>query len=857
MHQDLFNLDFSRWQILLHSIVPALINFAILAYVSVKFMKTKTNLFFSLFVFLLGCWQLTEGLMRLSISETTANSWIRISELFTILLIPSSIFFVLRFTKCVNQSVYKLVSFVFLIPAAVFCVLVEGHYDSYTLVYSDTFFWITNPALTPFMIILSVWMSVGASILVILLWPHYIKNQKSTLKYRQSLLLLCGITVPILGVVLGELILPLIINFNVIPIAVPLMTTFSITILIAMQKYKILDFSPKHHWEQIISNEGLVIVNNQNKITYSNTVFCLVTGYTSRELEGKDIVSLFTQNTDSTKYFRTIENEKTAQFEIDLITKNNEIKSLLVNSSPFVDSNESIIGSLSVIKDITFLKKAEHELVENEARLKKAQQVAKVGSWELNLADNVSIWSEEALKIYGLSHSEKNQTFDSWLSLIHPLDRNFVIKEKEKSRADFSNCSIKHRILCKDGTVKHIHSVSEFEFDQNGIPFRLTGICHDITKEVTTEEALMESEKLMTTFMNDSLLCIYFVDPDTKTLSYSNSAFRQLLGYSASETDTLQMYDFINYNKTDIDKIVENVIMNGKTSNSERQWKTKDGQIVYMLVSSYFVNRNGKKTIIIAGQDVSESKRTEETLISTNMELETFIYRASHDLRGPLASIIGLANISKIEIKDEIALKYLAMIGTGTEKLDNTLTELVKAMEIKNINNFNNNIDFELLVKESLDKFKFFPGYSRLKINIDISLKKTFTSNKFILETIIQNLIENAIKYQNHAQPEPFINIKISEENAKVDIVVNDNGLGIEKSIQSRIFEMYYRGSSELKGSGLGLYLVKKGVEKLNGEIHIDSTKGIGSTFKISLTSKNAIVIDYMKPQADYKPTGS
>lgn len=847
MHQDLFNLDFSRWQILLHSIVPALINFTILAYVSVKFLKTKTNIFFSVFVFILGCWQLTEGLMRLSISEDTASSWTRISELFSILLIPSSIFFVLFFIKCEEVIMYKLASFLFLIPAAILCVLVLGHYDSYTLVHSDTLFWITNPTLNPFMIILSVWMSVGASLLAILLWVYYVKNKNSTLKHRQSLLLLCGITVPLLGTVLGELLLPLFINYNVIPIAVPLMTTFSITILIAMQKYKILDFSPKHHWEQIIAKEGLVIVNNQNKITYSNNVFCLLAGYTSLELEGKEITSLFTQDTESAKHFSILEtgkNGKTSQYETDLITKNNEIKSLLVNSSPYIDSNDTIIGTLSVIKDITFLKKAEQELVENEARLKKAQQVAKIGSWELNFSDNKVIWSEEALNIHGLSPAEKIQTYESWISLIHPLDISFVKSKIEKANTDLSKASFKHRILCKDGTVKHIHTISEFELDQNGKPLRLTGICHDITKEVITEEALFESEKLMATFMNDSLLCIYYFDSDTKTLSYSNSAFRQLLNYSASETDTLQIYDFINYDKVDIDGIMENVISNGKTSNSECQWKTKDGEIVHMLVSSYFVNRNGKKTIIVAGQDVSESKRTEETLISTNMELETFIYRASHDLRGPLASIIGLANLSKIEIKDELALKYLAMIGTGTEKLDYTLTELVKAMGIKNLNNFNNEINFELLVKESLDKFKFFPGYSRLKINIDVSLKKTFISNKIILETILQNLIENAIKYQNYAEPHPFVNIKISEENAKVDIVVNDNGLGIEKSIQSRIFEMYYRGSSDLKGSGLGLYLVKKGVEKLTGEIHLDSIKGTGSTFKISLTSKNAVVIN-------------
>jgi signal transduction histidine kinase len=263
-----------------------------------------------------------------------------------------------------------------------------------------------------------------------------------------------------------------------------------------------------------------------------------------------------------------------------------------------------------------------------------------------------------------------------------------------------------------------------------------------------------------------------------------------------------------------------------------------------VLVSSYFVNKHGKGTVIVAAQDVTERKKTEEALKTTNQELETFIYRASHDLRGPLASIIGLANLSKLEIKDTLALKYLDMIGTGTEKLDYTLTELVKAMEIKNIENFSNVIDFESMIKEAIVKFEFFPGYSRLKIDIEISLEKIFTSNRFILETIIQNLVENAIKYQNYNCPEPFLKIKVSENEDGVDIVVQDNGLGIQKSIQKRIFEMYFRGASDLKGSGLGLYLVKKGVEKLNGIINLDSEKGEGAIFTIKLQSKYPVFLN-------------
>jgi PAS domain S-box-containing protein len=847
MQKDLFHLDFTRWEVILLFIIPSLINFGILSYVTFTFKKTKTHVLFSIFVFLLGMWQLSEGFMRLSVTENTALNWSRISEMFLILTVPAGVLFVFRLTKWEQKIPPNLISFIFLFPAVIFLIFVEAHYDSYTLLQSKEIYWIANPDHTPFTITLLLWITSGILSMFIVLWVYYFKNRKNTLKRNLALLLASGITFPVIGGIVRELIYPLLFNYNDLPIAAPLLTLFSISILIAIKKYKILDFSPKHHWEQIILNEGLLIVNNHDEIMYANQTFCILTEYLPNEIEGKIASLLFLENKDQRKFANINEDVNTSvpiQYEIELKTKTGAKKWVLVNGSPYIDGRGKVVGSIAVLTDITFLKIAEKELVTNENRLKNAQKVAHVGSWELDLKTKKAIWSEEACRIYCISPEEKYQSFESWLSFIHPEDLEEVIKEKERAEATLSNSSFKHRIICRSGKIKYIHSASEFEYDDKGQPVRLIGVCHDVTKEVTAEKAFIESEDMMSTFMNESLLCIFYVDPDTKKITYSNSSVLQLLGYTNTEMDSLTVYDFVNHPKEDVDARIEEVVMKAKIGNGEREWKRKDGQIIHVLVSSFYVNRKGKKTIIVAAQDVSERKKTEETLKTTNQELETFIYRASHDLRGPLASIIGLANLSKLEIKDELSLKYLSMIGTGTEKLDYTLTELVKAMEIKNINEFNNEIDFGAMINESLNKFEFFPGYSRLNIKTNISIKNTFRSNKFILETIIQNLIENAIKYQNYAAPESFLNINISQNREGINILVEDNGLGIEQSIQDRIFDMYFRGASDLKGSGLGLYLVKKGVEKLNGRIHLSSTKGEGAAFSIKFLSNNPIFLN-------------
>lgn len=443
---------------------------------------------------------------------------------------------------------------------------------------------------------------------------------------------------------------------------------------------------------------------------------------------------------------------------------------------------------------------------------------------------------DEACRIYGIPLNDKDGlTYESWISHIHPDDLLNVQKEIQKSRVLFSTSSYQHRIVLKDGTIKHIHSVIKFEFNNQGIPIGLLGICHDITEQKLTEKALAENEIRMSTFISESLLCIFFVDPLTKKLIYTNSAFTNILGYTQEETRSLTVYDFIDRSKESIDARMDNVIGQRKIPNEEGQWKRKDGRIIQVLVSSFSQRVNDTDIIYVAAQDISERKKAEENMLATNKELETFIYKASHDLRAPLASIMGLVNVSKMELKDAASAKYLKMIDSLVQKLDYTLLELVKAMNIKNVEQFNDKIIFKELVSDVLNKFEYFKGYSRLQTSVDISFYNPFFANKPIIETILQNLIENAIKYQNYNIDNPFLKISIAEDPKGVKITVEDNGAGMDKAIQSHVFDMYFRGTQSSNGSGLGLYLVKKGVDKLKGEMKLDSAPGRGTTFTIIL----------------------
>ena len=143
---------------------------------------------------------------------------------------------------------------------------------------------------------------------------------------------------------------------------------------------------------------------------------------------------------------------------------------------------------------------------------------------------------------------------------------------------------------------------------------------------------------------------------------------------------------------------------------------------------------------------------------------------------------------------------------------------------------------FNKLIQTKLEDFKYFKGYDNLEITVNVSVEKDFYSNKFLLETVFQNLIENAIKYQNDTQSQSFLKIDVISVNNKIQIIFEDNGIGIKSSVQGLIFDMYYKAVESSKGSGLGLYLVKKCVEKLDGKVELRSFAGKGSTFIITLS---------------------
>ncbi|MFN3404380.1 MAG: two-component regulator propeller domain-containing protein [Cytophagaceae bacterium] len=257
---------------------------------------------------------------------------------------------------------------------------------------------------------------------------------------------------------------------------------------------------------------------------------------------------------------------------------------------------------------------------------------------------------------------------------------------------------------------------------------------------------------------------------------------------------------------------------------------------IVILALLYLVYLWGTRAIKKRNVQLEEivKQRTLE-LRQSNEQLETFVYKASHDIKGPLKSIIGLTTIGKKDVKEELAHTYFDHILKSTRKLDNLLRDLLEITKVKQAKISPEKINFREIINDVLASFENFPGYENFKIVVAIKEGKPFYSDKNLVYSIIQNLIENPLKYADTSKQEKRLDISIITSEKGADMIFRDNGIGIAKEYQDKIFDMFFKVDETSNGTGLGLYIVKTTVQKLNGYIEVESETGKGTTFHVKL----------------------
>lgn len=240
--------------------------------------------------------------------------------------------------------------------------------------------------------------------------------------------------------------------------------------------------------------------------------------------------------------------------------------------------------------------------------------------------------------------------------------------------------------------------------------------------------------------------------------------------------------------------------------------------------------------MVLTGEKQIIAKNNE--LIKANSELDRFVYSASHDLRAPLSSVMGLINISKSSDNPEEIKHYLTLMEGRIQHLDLFIHEIIDYSRNARLEIEKSKVNLNSLVEDVVDSLKFSDGASRLKIEMSVPPHVEIMTDASRLKAILANLVSNSIRYADFAKKDPFILIEVVLHQREAKILVKDNGQGIAQEHLPKIFDMFYRASSNSKGSGLGLYIVKETLTRIGGSIEIDSELGKGSTFTVLLPNE-------------------
>ncbi|MBN8652837.1 MAG: HAMP domain-containing histidine kinase [Cytophagales bacterium] len=224
-----------------------------------------------------------------------------------------------------------------------------------------------------------------------------------------------------------------------------------------------------------------------------------------------------------------------------------------------------------------------------------------------------------------------------------------------------------------------------------------------------------------------------------------------------------------------------------------------------------------------------------ELLAKTNTELDRFVYSASHDLRAPLRSLLGLIEVTQKTTSPDEIQECLMMMKDRVHNMDLFIKEIIdfsrnarQALRYEPIN-------VRAMVQEVINDLKFAEGMEQIYVRLDISSDFTILTDKSRLSVVLHNLIGNAFKYHDPQKENQEVTVKVTGDNEYARIEISDNGIGIAPEHQEKIFEMFYRASEQSNGSGLGLYIVRETITKLKGGIQVSSTPGLGSAFAITL----------------------
>ena len=394
-----------------------------------------------------------------------------------------------------------------------------------------------------------------------------------------------------------------------------------------------------------------------------------------------------------------------------------------------------------------------------------------------------------------------------------------------------------------EGRKKHsVVSISPTFNDYRGIESVIVTI-QEVAKQITIVDNNRERETNYKSIYKSINVGIIIVADHKGNITEWNKGAELAFGYSELEILGCQLSVLItknqrNQNIKELLKAVKELKNDKKNDIIEMSCLRKNGEEFPVEFALSSLNVNGQNFYCAMMLDITKRKALQNKLKQKTKDLELFLYRSAHDLRAPFSSAQGLLNLLKEEeAKDEISLlteMLSTTINNGKALVDNlTQASIVTTKKIQP-----KKIDFNAVINKVIKNLSVSKNFKHFKFNIEVTNGYEFGSKPELISSMLQNLIQNALKHSYEATKDyqPIVDVSVKLLQKKALIKVCDNGQGVTKRRIKKIFDLYYRANNQnVLGNGLGLYIVKNIVEDLNGKISVESNINKGTCFEIEL----------------------
>lgn len=461
--------------------------------------------------------------------------------------------------------------------------------------------------------------------------------------------------------------------------------------------------------------------------------------------------------------------------------------------------------------------------------------------WKTNTSKRADYFNKTWLEFTGRSLEEELST--DWVEKLHITDVSVFLATLLNAYNKKEAFQIEHRLRHKTGEYRWVLNAGRPFYNLEGQFSGFIGSCYDITERRKAEELL----HLQKSAMESALEGILIIEDDNRRypVIYANNELSAITGITAQDVIAMDFLQVIG--NPVLEQTRENIIqsLRNKTSyRGEIECHNGSGSSSWRLLYMAPVNDNGNNVshFVAVLSDISESKLVEKTLreknrqlLKTNEELDRFVYSTSHELRSPLMSVLGLVNLLESEQESSEQTVYIDMIRQTISKLDKIIHDIIDYSRNSRLDVVYENIDFQGAVQKAIDNHAYLENFGKVQFEMDVKTNIPFFSDKKRIEIIFNNFISNCIRYHNFAQDTPWVKISVKTSPVNALITISDNGSGIHERHLPKLYEMFYRGTDKSEGSGIGLYIVKEIIDKLQGNIQVNSVSGKGTSFTIDL----------------------